>query len=70
MQMRSVAIKLKGDEPRFLQWAKSIGLARKEEYRDFMARCIAVSASSKLMTQQGGCACAVAVGCIFITITY
>ena len=41
MQLRSVAVKLKGDEPRFLQWTKSVGLARVEEYREYVARCAA-----------------------------
>ena len=53
MQLRSVAVELKGDEPRFLQWTKSVGLARVEEYRDYIAKCavvgsVASSASSKI----------------------
>ena len=41
MQLRSVAVTLNGDEARFLQWTKSVGLARVEEYRDYVARCAA-----------------------------
>jgi len=40
-QLRSVALTLDGDEPRFLQWTKSVGLARVEEYRDYVAKCAA-----------------------------
>ena len=40
--MRSVAVTMEGNEPRFLQWAKSVGLASIEEYRDFVAKCAAL----------------------------
>ena len=38
LQLHTVALMTKDDEPRFLQWTRSVGLARSEEYRAFIAR--------------------------------
>jgi hypothetical protein len=54
--MRSVAVLLKGDEPRFLKWAKSVGLARLKDYRDWKVECVAeTSRPERAVLQTGWC---------------